>query len=208
MLRTGLVACLVILVSGAAGARSERGTILADFESGEVVLESYENQDMDPNDWRLADTNTHDGSGYSLRLFGNTWKAQPIPPYPIGAGTVLSVAAFVEELGETQGIGIDDGANRLFYAFAGTQLQTGSDWDVSYQGAFEAGAWNEFLLPVGRDWFARYGYYPSISRLIYVNDRDVSTKGVTLFDDIEDVTGDLPVPPASRSCKAARMCKR
>ena len=196
MFRPGLAACLVVLMAGAAGAQSGRGVVLSDFESGEVVLESYEDQDIDPNDWTLTDAHTHNGSNYSLRLFGNTWKAQPIPPYPIGAGTVLSVAAFVEEIGETQGVGVDDGANRLFYAFAGGQLQAGSDWDVSYQGAFETGAWNDYLLPVGRDWFARYGYYPSISRLIYVNDRDASTKGVTLFDDIVDVTGDLPVPPS------------
>jgi poly-gamma-glutamate capsule biosynthesis protein CapA/YwtB (metallophosphatase superfamily) len=195
MLRFALAACLVALLASTASAQATRGVVLADFESGQVVLESYEDQDIDPDDWSLTHTDSHNDSNYSLRLFGNTWKAQPIVAYPIEAGTVWSVAASIEELGEIQGFGIDDGVNRLFYTFAGTQLQSGSDWDVSYQGAFEAGVWNEYLLPVGRDWYARYGYYPSVSRLIYLNDRDAGLKGIVLFDDIVDVTSDLPVAP-------------
>lgn len=195
MHRALIVACLAILLASAASAQTGRGVVLADFESGVVNLESYEDQDLDPNDWTLNHTNAHDGSAYSLRLYGNTWKVQTISAYSIQAGTVMSVAAFIEEVGEMQAIGFGDGTNHLFYTFAGSQLPTGEDWDVSYQGAFETAVWNEYLLPVGRDWYARYGYYPALTRLVYVNDRDAGTKGVTLFDDVVDVTDDLPVPP-------------
>lgn len=189
----GLPPCL----PEAAGA-APRGTVLADFESGSVVLQSYDpSQDLDPNDWNLTEQGTHGGSSYSLRLFGNTWKLQSIAGHAVTAGTYLQVAARIASIGEMQAFGISDGTNVLFYTFAGTQLPTDAEWEVAYQGAFEPGDWDTYLLPVGRDWRFRYGYDPTITGLVYVNDRDAGDDGEVLFDDVVDVTEDLPVAPTA-----------
>ncbi len=173
-----------------------RGVVLSDFESGQVELESYgQGQDLDPNGWSLTSQNTYGGSSYALRISGNSWKAQPIAPYPITGGTVLRVALYVEELGEMQAFGISDGASDLLYTVAGAQLPEGENWDVAYQGAYPTDEWIVYDLPVGRDWHARYGDYPEITKLVYINDHDATSSGVTIFDLILDATEDLPVPP-------------
>jgi len=193
-----LASVLGIAVSNPAivgAAPPARGTVLADFESGSVILESYGNEDHDPTGWELTDANTHGGSAWSLRLTGNTWKTQPIAAHAVSQGTVFSVAAYIEDVGEIQAFGITDGANVLFYTFAGTELPSETEWETTYQGAFPNGQWNVYLLPIGRDWRNRYGYDPTITNLVYVNDKDSTTRGVTMFDDIVDVTSDLPVAP-------------
>jgi poly-gamma-glutamate capsule biosynthesis protein CapA/YwtB (metallophosphatase superfamily) len=172
-----------------------RGTVLADFESGQVTLESFEDQDQEPAAWSLSSSTTYGESQYALRLSGNTWKAQPITGYALTGSSVLQVAAYVSSVGETQGFGVSDGVNTLFYAFAGTQLFTEERWEAVYQGAFAPGQWNLYLLPVGRDRRARYGYDPVVTRLVYCNDRDAGSSGVIYFDDIVDLTTDLPQAP-------------
>ena len=186
---------LLLLALAPPAAASIRGLTLADFDSGQLTLGSYESEDHDPNDWELTQDNAYGGSGRSLRLFGNTWKTQAITAHPISRATVFQVAAYSESVGEMQGFGVSDGSNTLFYSFTGTELPTSDPWEVAYQGWFEAGQWNLYLLPVGRDWYIRYGYDPAITKLVYVNDRDSGPDGVTLFDDVVDVTTDLPVPP-------------
>ncbi|MFB3907459.1 MAG: CapA family protein [Candidatus Eisenbacteria bacterium] len=183
------------VASGTVGA-SARAEVLADFESGEADLVSYgSGQDLEPDRWEIEPDNTHDGSSYALRLYGNCWKAQPIVPYAIDAGTVLTVAVFVEEIGEMQAFGVTDGTNALLYTFAGSQLPADPEWEVAYQGAFPTGVWNVYYLPVGRDFVSRYGYEPALTALVYVNDRDDATDGITVFDDVRDVTADLPIAP-------------
>jgi poly-gamma-glutamate capsule biosynthesis protein CapA/YwtB (metallophosphatase superfamily) len=177
------------------GLVATRGTVIADFESGQVTLESFEDQDQQPAAWSLSSSTTYGGSQYALKLSGNTWKAQPIAGYAIDASTVLQVAAFVSSVGEMQGFGVSDSANTLFYTFAGTQMPTEERWEVVYQGAFARDQWNLYLLPVGRDWRARYGYDPVVRQLIYCNDRDAGSSGVIYFDDIIDLTVDLPQAP-------------
>ncbi len=172
-----------------------RGTILEDFESGQVTLSSFEDQDLEPDDWNLSTGTTYGGSQYALRFSGNSWKTEPIAGHPITESSVLQVAVFVSSIGEMQGFGVSDSANTLFYTFAGTQLPTELRWEVVYQGAFSIDQWNLYLLPVGRDWRARYGYDPVLTALVYCNDRDSGTGGVTYFDDIVDVTVDLPQAP-------------
>ena len=172
-----------------------RGTVLADFESGQVTLESFEDQDLQPTAWSLSSSTTYDGSQYALKLSGNTWKAQLIAGYAITASTVLQVAAYVSSVGEMQGFGVSDGVNTLFYTFAGTQLSTEDRWEVVYQGASAINQWNLYLLPVGRDWRAHYGYDPVVTRLVYCNDRDAGSSGVIYFDAVTDVTTDLPQAP-------------
>ncbi|MBD3160662.1 MAG: T9SS type A sorting domain-containing protein [Candidatus Eisenbacteria bacterium] len=187
---------LWIALATPASAAGPRGTVLADFESGSVDLVSYDaDQDQDPNQWELTDENTHDGSAYSLRIWGNSWKRQPIAPYPIDGETVFRVAAYIEEIGEMQAFGIANGTDVLLYTFAGTQLPTSEVWEVEYQGAFPVHEWQIYELPVGRDWFHRFGYYPDVTDLVYINDHDEVPEGITLFDDVIDVTEDLPVAP-------------
>lgn len=188
---------LVLLLSAlAAGApfAATRGVIIEDFESGSVALESYPGQDADPSDWTVTSSNPYAGS-YALRLFGNTWKIQRIPAIAIAEETVWQAAAFVERLGEMQAFGVGDSLNELFYTFAGEQLPQESKWWTVYQGAFPEDEWYAYLLPIGRDWKATYGYLPTIDRLFYANDDDEGTTGIVLFDEIADVTEALPVPP-------------
>jgi len=40
-----------------------------------------------------------------------------------------------------------------------------------------------------------YGYFPEISALVFVNDRDNVTTGTIYFDEILDITDDLPIAP-------------
>ncbi|MBM4118881.1 hypothetical protein FJ251_14325, partial [bacterium] len=201
------LACL-LLAALASTATAERGDVIADFESGTVTLGSYPGQDADPGDWELITSGTHDGSAYSLRLFGNTWKTQAIAPRAVAAGTVWQVAVHVESEAEMQAFGVGDGANELLYTLAGEQLPTGSQWWTVYQGAFPRDEWRVYLLPIGEDWPATHGYLPTLDRLIYVNDRDEGSGGATRFDAVIDVTADLPVPPSVQvACTIERLTR-
>lgn len=189
-------------------ASSPRGVVLEDFESGEVALQSYDAaQDLDPDGWQLTESTTHGGSLYALRLHGNTWKSETIAPYPIAPETVLEVAIYVEDKGETHAFGVGDESEALFYAAAGTEMQSGASWEATYQGAFSNGVWNVYRLPIGKDWFSRYGYLPALTRLIYVNDRDGTSHGVVIFDDVIDVTEDLPIPPAVEIVRGSQSAR-
>ena len=64
----------------AGGARERRrGVVMpADFESGRVVLESYDpTQDEDPGAWDLTHSDTHKGSRYFLRPIDDTKRRPP-----------------------------------------------------------------------------------------------------------------------------------
>jgi len=173
-----------------------RGVTLVDFESGTAPLTSYPEEDYDPDAWEIQSDSTYGGTAYALRLWGNTWKQLAIDPYPLTCESVLHAALQSEERGEIQAIGFGDGSGtELFYVVSGSQVVLSDRWNVVYQGAYPQEAWYGYLLPVGRDWLDTYGYEPVISYLVFVNDRDGSHDGITLFDEISDVTGDLPVAP-------------
>ena len=183
--------------AGSGSASPARGVVLEDCESGSVTLISHDPaQDHDPDGWEVVSSPTYGGSAYALRVSGNSWKAEEIAPYPIAPATVLQAAIYAPSIGEMNAIGIGDGTNTLYYTCEGTYLPTSDPWEVVYQGAFPDDEWNLYLLPVGRDWFSRYGYYPEITRLVFVNDHDDTPNGVTVYDAIVDVTGDLPQAPA------------
>ncbi len=187
------LACLLLAAFASTGA-AQRGDIIANFESGEVTLDSYPGQDADPGDWELITSGTHEGSDYSLRLFGNTWKTQAIAPRAVTAGTVWQVAVDVESAGEMQAFGVGDGVNELLYTLAGEELPQGAQWWTVYQGAFPQDEWRVYLLPIGEDWPATHGYLPTLDAVIYVNDHDTGG-GAMRVDAVIDVTADLPVPP-------------
>lgn len=185
---------LAPLLFFAALTHAGRADVIEDFESGSVVLESYPDQDLDPSAWEVT-TSSPFGGNYALRIYGNTWKTQAIEAVAVASGTVWHVAGFVERLGDIHGFGVSDGVNELIYTFGGAQLPEGNQWYTVYQGAFDEGAWYGYLLPIGRDWRAAHGYLPSITSLIYVNDDDSGPVGEVRFDEIADVTADLPVAP-------------
>lgn len=185
---------LVILVLPAAA--SHRGVTLVDFESGSAPLQSYEDEDFDPDAWEIQAENTYNGSAYALRIWGNTWKQLDIDSYPLLESSVIEVAIYAEERGEIQAIAFGDSTeNVLFYAFEGEQLVLSDRWNVSYQSAFPREEWHAFRLAVGQDWLDTWGYVPELARIVFVNDRDDSQHGITIFDEVRDVTADLPIAP-------------
>lgn len=172
------------------------GDTIESFESGVVQLLSYPGQDQHPNAWRVDSLLPHPGSRYSLKLHGNTWKMEQIEPISIDSTDVWQVSAYIDSVGEIQGFGVmDDSARTLMYCFAGTELLSTQDWMTVYQGAFPTRSWNLYQLPIADDWLARYGYLPTVTKLIFINDRDQASHAVVYFDDIVDITDSLPVAP-------------
>jgi len=43
--------------------------------------------------------------------------------------------------------------------------------------------WNYYEIPIGEDWYNKYGYYPVIDKIHYINDND-ACNGIVLFDAI------------------------
>ncbi|MCX7731657.1 MAG: CapA family protein [candidate division WOR-3 bacterium] len=186
----GLLLFLLVTVSPPACADT-----VENFESGAVELYSFPGEDQDPDLWLLDSSNTHQGSHFSLKLIGNTWKIEPVSPFTLDTGTVLAVAACIEAVGEIQGFGLIGEGETLVYALAGREKVDPARWSTVYQGAFPVRTWNRYLLPVGEDWLARFGRLATISGLVFVNDHDSSRTGSVLFDDILNITPDLPAAP-------------
>ncbi|MDP7021765.1 MAG: CapA family protein [Candidatus Krumholzibacteria bacterium] len=184
-------------------------TVIEDFESGSVILESYPGQDQAPSSWELTTLNTWDNSDYALRIFGNSWKQQMIPPFSLQDSMTLQLAVYVEGIGEMQAIGIGDGSRELLYTVSGDQLPQASKWWTVYQGAFSPYEWKTYLLPVGEDWRATWGEGgATIDRLFYINDDDAGPSGATVFDAILDVSADLPVAPVAEIQRLIRHSQR
>jgi poly-gamma-glutamate synthesis protein (capsule biosynthesis protein) len=179
-----------------AAAGGGRHLVLADFESGSAPLASYPDEDFDPNAWSVQSGNTYGGSDFALRVWGNTWKQLALDPYAITAETVLQAALYIEERAELQAVGFgDDQGNVLFYCVSGTQLVLSDRWNVVYQGVQPTKEWFAYRFAIGRDWNDTWHYLPQITRIVFVNDRDQSMRGETYFDELYDVTEDLPVAP-------------
>lgn len=169
--------------------------VLENFDSGDLNLWSYGNEDYHPFSWELDEDRTFMNTEHSLELWGNTWKVQSIDPYPISSASVFQVAAYIQSIGEIQGIGFQDTLNTLFYAFDGSQQLDIEEWVTVYQGYFPEDRWNLFRLPVGADWFARFDYAPELTGIIYINDRDTDTSSRIYFDEIFDITNAIAFAP-------------
>lgn len=206
LLVAALAAATGAVATGAAAA--PRGVVIEDFETETIDLTSYQDQDLDPDGWALV------GESYAgaqaLRLDGNTWKQQILAiPAAVCDTTVWQVAVRADRVGEIQALGIGDANNVLFYTFWGTQLMPDTNWWTVYQGAFSRNAWHVFLLPIGAAWRATFGAAPTaITRLVYVNDADSGVPGITFFDDIRDVTLDLPHAPRCRILSSVRQVRK
>lgn len=168
---------------------------IENFDDGEITLQSYPVEDHDPDSWELNASVTWQNSPFSLKLFGNTWKVENLEPMPLDSGDVWQISAYISSEAEIQGFGIMDEENVLFYSFSGTQTLSTEMWMAVYQGCFSENQWNIYQLPIADDWLSVYGYLPQISALVFINDRDDSNQGVVYFDEIIDITDDLPVAP-------------
>ncbi len=174
---------------------SKANRVIENFDDGQIELLSYPGEDIQPDAWILDSTNTYNNSLYSLKLYGNTWKIEMIDSIELDTNDVWQVAGFIEQLGEIQGFGLMDSVNTLFYSFAGTEQLNVQNWVTVYQGAFPLNTWNIYQLPVGEDWLNWFGYLPIITGLVFINDRDSDTSAVAYFDEIIDITDDLPIAP-------------
>jgi poly-gamma-glutamate capsule biosynthesis protein CapA/YwtB (metallophosphatase superfamily) len=174
-------------------------TVIEDFETP-VTLESYSTaEDRDPNNWQWHQDGAYDSTGWCLEIMGNTWKRERIDTVEIGHPTVWRIAVKTVAVGEVQGFGIGDSANDLWYTIWGTQVQYSESWNTTYQGFFPRNQWVLVDLPVGDDFFGRYGYYPRISSLLFANDNDaLHSAGIFRIDDIRDVTGTISLSPNAR----------
>ncbi len=174
---------------------SPKQIIIENFDSGTVDLTSYPFEDEDPLDWELNSTITYENSPWSLKISGNTWKVQSISPTIVNAGDVWQVNAYIASKAEIQGFAIMDAANVLFYSFAGSEMLNIEEWVPVYQGCFPEDQWNVYQLPVADDWLAFFGYLPEITGLVYINDKDGTSQGVVYFDNILNISSDLPYIP-------------
>lgn len=172
-----------------------RADTIENFDDGMIELFSYPGEDYDSSAWALDSLITYNNSPYSLKLWGNTWKLESIIPVTLDTGDIWQVAAYVDTIGEIHGFGLRDTAHTLLYSFAGTQQLNIENWVTVYQGAFPNQNWNLYQLPVGQDWLAYYGYLPTVNGIVFINDRDYDPNGVVYFDDVLNITNDLPMVP-------------
>jgi len=173
------------------------GVVIEDFESGSAVLYSYSNEDQQPNSWLISSNYSYGNTQYSLYLYGNTWKELRLDTtYATTAQTVWQVAMRSHRRGEIQGFGVGDSTRVLFYVVRGLQILNLSQYNETYHATLDDSVWTPYLFAVGSDWQAVYGDLPTITRLIFVNDNDAgSSHGNTYFDEILDVSANIPQPP-------------
>jgi poly-gamma-glutamate capsule biosynthesis protein CapA/YwtB (metallophosphatase superfamily) len=174
---------------------SPKQIIIEDFDSGTVDLTSYPLEDVNPLGWELNSAITYENSPWALKLSGNTWKVQSISPTIVNAGDVWQVSAYIASKAEIQGFAIMDAAHVLFYSFAGSEQVNIEEWVPVYQGCFPEWQWNVYQLPVADDWMVYFDYLPEITGLVYINDRDGTSQGVVYFDNIINISSDLPYIP-------------
>jgi len=178
-----------------------RSEIIEDFENGFIDLISHGEDDVDVNEWVISEFTPDSLSQYSLVLFGNTWKDQLLDSIQVSTQSVWSLDMYSSLIGnnlnsEIQAIGFEDTVgNRIYYSIWGTQSVDIEFFENYYQGYFTLNNWAEVVLPIGIDWFDRFNYEPIINKLFYVNDADGWFSDSIYFDNIIDISEDLPIAP-------------
>ncbi|HPN40036.1 MAG TPA: CapA family protein [Candidatus Cloacimonadota bacterium] len=191
--------CLILIIFFGTGLAAQSGdyryTVIQDFESGQIELTSWADEDVSPNSWQLTSSVTHQGSAWALQLSGNTWKQQTISPVVVDSGAVFEMAARTSSGANVQGIGFCDGTHALFYSISGNRVLDLEEWIPVYQGAFSNGVWNSYQFPIADDWWSFFDYLPTITSLIYVNDLDGVNNRSVYFDNIINISTDIPAAP-------------
>jgi len=177
---------------------------LLDFEADEYDLQSYsQQQDAQFNRWEVSDEEAYPPSNRSLKLYGNTWKRLAFERTEVEDSTVWTIAVMSSggnTVAELQAFGVGDGAEELIYTFAGKETVWEHSWNISNQDIRTRGRWQVWRLAIGYDWNIRYGYYPSIDELIFINDNDTTNPAaVVYFDELIDITGDIPPQPKPKA---------
>jgi len=191
-----IVLCCLLFSGLAAQSHDQRYVVIEDFESGNIQLTSWADEDINPSAWQLTSSVTYLGSAWALQLSGNTWKQQMISPVVVDSGTVFEMAARTSSGAAVQGIGFSDGTNTLFYSISGNLVMDIEEWVPVYQGAFSNGTWNSYQFPIADDWWSFFDYLPTITSLVYVNDLDGVSNRSVYFDNILNISSDLPVAPS------------
>ncbi|MBD3222990.1 hypothetical protein GF314_17310 [bacterium] len=206
--RLATLLAIAVALAANAPATTPRGVVIEDFEAATLDLVSYADQDADPDAWSLTDDAF--AGDQALRLDGNTWKRQILAaPVAVTDTTLWRIAVRADRLGEIQALGLGRDGQYLFYTFWGEQLQQPDSWWTVYQGAYPTGQWRTFLLPVAEDWRTTFGTaLTEVTDLVYVNDTDEGRAGVTLFDDLQDVTEDQPHAPRCRILASVQRAEK
>lgn len=170
-------------------------TIIESFE-GALSFSGIPGEDMDPNDWEQDASDTYTGSGHALRMFGNTWKSRTITPRQLDSNTVWELPAKINLVGDMAIFGLADSANWMRYLLWGSESPQAQVYLPVYQGWFDTLEWHAIRFAVGEDWHGRFGYYPRIRELHFINDNDPpGPTGELLFDDLRDITAIVPQDP-------------
>ncbi|MCF7792442.1 MAG: CapA family protein [Candidatus Cloacimonetes bacterium] len=174
---------------------SQRSFIIESFEEQNINFSSFEDEDIEPDSYEISSENTANPySYYSLKIWGNTWKVENLDPITLSENSVWQIDVFCYNEPDIQGFGLSDGDNTLFYSFFGTEELDIEQWVPVYQGSQPQDNWYSFQLPVADDWFAWYEELPTITEIIFVNDAD-DNSGIVYYDNVLDITDDLPIPP-------------
>ncbi len=169
---------------------------IEDFEDGFIELSSYPDQDQDPNDFGIYDEGAF-GSTYSLRLYGNTWKVQEIDTMETDESTVWAVDLKSLEISRWQMIGFGDGEDWMFYLVWGQESANTDPIITTYTGWFPTEEWVTVHMPIGEDWHGRFGTYPEITEVYYVNDADDGMNGEWLIDNLRDASDAVALAPGA-----------
>jgi hypothetical protein len=171
--------------------------IVEDFDYNPVFT-SYSDQDAEPDSFQLVSGGALLPNGHVLELDGNTWKQETISPMRVVDGTIWRMAIKLFGRGEHQAFGMADSANEMWYSWAGWEERNSEAWIQTYQGWFEDSTWQWVELCIGGDWYSHFGYFPSISKLMFANDNDADTSACSWqVDEIRDITGAISYPPVA-----------
>ena len=180
---------------------SFRTVLIEDFEDENFELTTHGDDDLDPDDWYLSTFVQDTNSTKSLVLYGNTWKDQIVDFIQVNQGTVWQIDMYSALSGdsfgtEIQAFGVEDTlGNRMYYSIWGTQNLDNEFFENYYQGYYSHSDWTKIIMPIGLDWLNKFQYEPVIHKLFYVNDDDFGLPDSIYFDNLVDITTNLPVAP-------------
>ncbi len=193
-----VIIVFLIVFSGAAGA----WTVVEDFEPPheEWRFTSYSGQDQQPNFFDYSDDHAAGGTDYSLKIWGNCWKLEDISDREvyIHRSSIWRISLYTPWKGTLQAFGITDGTNAVIYPLnSSAEPPDGEEWVTAYDGWKDTeDQFKYYKLPVGEDWYDRYGGgdWTQVTGLIFINDEDTDN-GIVYFDQILDITEDEPARP-------------